>query len=129
MKFGDFKINREVGPEEIEYVEWITERGSKTRTGEHEFVPDRAFNTKMYATRGPRCPVRIFKEYLSRRPADMNSRDAPFYLASIPNPASKTWFKNDYLTMISVGKCICSQSSFLQVLLISLLALAKNSCY
>ena len=110
VKFGDFKINREVGPEEIEYVEWITERGSKTRTGEHEFVPDRAFNPKMCATGGPRCPVRIFKEYLCRRPADMNSRDAPFFLASIPNPASQTWFKKQPLGKNSLGSFMKSMS-------------------
>ena len=51
---------------EFLYVEWIIERGSKTRTGEHEFVPDRMFNPKMFATDGPRCPVKIFKEYLAR---------------------------------------------------------------
>ena len=105
-KFGDFKINREVGPKEIEYVEWITERGSKTRTSEHEFVPDRALSPKMNATGGPRCPGRIFKEYSSRRPEDMNSRDAPFYLASIPNPASQTGFTKQPLGKNSLGSFI-----------------------
>ena len=66
-KYGDIKIKYEYGPEGREYVEWIIERGSKTRTGEHEFVPDRKCNPKMFAIDGPRCPVKIFKEYYTRR--------------------------------------------------------------
>ena len=88
VKFGDFKIKIEDGPQGKEYVEWSTERGSKTRTGKHQFVPDRSFNPKMYATAGPRCPVKLFRGYLARRPPEMNSEDCPFYLAAITNPAS-----------------------------------------
>ncbi|CAH3170923.1 unnamed protein product, partial [Porites evermanni] len=71
VKYGDIKIKCEDGPEGREYAEWIIERGSKTRTGEHEFGPDRTFNPKMFATDGPRCPVKILKEYLARRPPEM----------------------------------------------------------
>lgn len=78
-KFGDFKIQCEDGLQGKEYVEWITEQGSKTPTGEHVFVPDRPFNPTMYTTGGPRCPARIFKEYLARRPPEMSSSDSPFY--------------------------------------------------
>ena len=59
------------------------EHGSKTRTGENDFVPDRSFNPKMYATGGPRCPAHIFKEYLARRPPKMSTSDSPFCLAAI----------------------------------------------
>ena len=51
-------------------MEWLTVRGSKTRTREHKFVPDRMFNPKMYATGGPRFPVSIFKEYLTKPPPE-----------------------------------------------------------
>lgn len=103
VKFGDFQVKQEDGPEKKTYVEWVTERGSKTRTGEHEFVPNRPFNPKMYATGGPRCPVYIFQEYTRRRPVDMNYPDAPFYLASIPRPATVTWFKKQPLGVNSLG--------------------------
>ncbi|KAK3741464.1 hypothetical protein QZH41_002863 [Actinostola sp. cb2023] len=61
VRIGDFEVKTEEGKE---YVEWIKERGSKTRTGEKEFIPDRPFNPKMFATGGPRCPVKLFKELL-----------------------------------------------------------------
>ena len=83
VKFGDFKIKIEDGPQGKEYVEWSTERRSKTRTSEHQFSPDRSFNPKMYATAGPRCPVKLFRGY-----PEMNCEDSPFYLAAITNPAS-----------------------------------------
>ena len=40
----------------------------------------------------------------------MNSRDAPFYLASIPNPASQTWFKKQPLGKNSLGSFMKSMS-------------------
>ena len=91
VKYGDIKIKCEDGPEGREYVEWTIERGSKTRTAEHEFVPDRKFNPKMFATDGPRCPAKIFKEYLARRPPEMAIADSPLYLASIVKRSSHFW--------------------------------------
>jgi len=110
VKYGDIKIKCEDGPEGREYVEWIIERGSKTRTGEHEFVPDRKFNPKMFATDGPRCPVKIFKEYLARRPPEMASADSPLYLASIVKPSSHIWFKRQPLGKNSLGSFMKSMS-------------------
>ena len=101
-RFGDFQIKQH-GPKQMKYIEWVTERGSKTRTGENEFVPDRPFNPKMFATGGPKCPVFIFEEYVRRRPVDMNYPDAPFYLASIPKPATSTWYKKQPLGANSLG--------------------------
>ena len=110
VKYGDIKIKCEDGPEGREYVEWIIERGSKTRTGEPEFVPDRTFNPKMFATDGPRCPVKIFKEYLARRPPEMASADSPLYLASIVKPSSHIWFKKQPLGKNSLGSFMKSMS-------------------
>lgn len=103
VRFGDFQIREGDGVGGVRYVEWVTERGSKTRTGENEFVPDRPFNPKMFATDGPRCPVKMFTDYMSRRPPDMNYSDAPFYLASIPRPASPIWYKKQPLGKHSLG--------------------------
>ena len=57
----------------------------------------------MYTTGGPRCPVLIFKTYLSRRPSEMGSPDHPFYLAAIQNPVSGIWFKKQPLGKNSLG--------------------------
>ena len=97
-------------PEGRDYVEWITERGSKTRAGEHEFVPDRTFKPKMYATGGSHCPVSIFKEYLARRPPEMAAADSLFYLASIVKPSSNIWFKKQPLGRNSLGSFMKSMS-------------------
>ena len=97
-------------PQGRDYVEWITERGSKTRTGQHEFVPDRTFNPKMYVTGGSHCPVSIFKEYLARRPPEMAAADSPFYLASLVKPSSNIWFKKQPLGKNSLGSFMKSMS-------------------
>ena len=110
VKFGDFQIKCEDRPQGKEYVEWITERGSQTRTGEHDFVADRSFNPKMYATGRPRCPVHIFKEYLARLPPEMSLSDSPFYLAVILSPISQLWFKKQPIGKNSLGSFMKSMS-------------------
>ena len=60
-------------------------------------VPDRTFNPKMFATDEPRCPVKIFKEYLAKRPPEMASADSPLYLASIVKASFNIWFKKQSL--------------------------------
>ena len=100
---GDFEVKKEDGDDGKEYVEWVTERGSKTRSGEQDFVPDRAFNPKMFATGGPRCPVNIFKTYLSRRPYEMRSPHHTRYLAAIQRPVGEIWYKTQTLGKNSLG--------------------------
>lgn len=51
----------------------------------------------MFASDEPSCPVKIFKEYVSRRPPEMNQPDAPFYLTAIPKPSTEIWFKRQPL--------------------------------
>ena len=101
VKYGDFQVKTD---EEIEYVEWIKERGSKTRTGVNEFVPDRPFNPKMFASGGSRCPVKLFKEYISRVPPEMKKTESPFYLAAIPKPSSEIWYKRQPLGKHSLAQ-------------------------
>ena len=110
VKYGDIKIKCEDDPGGREYVEWIIDRGSKTRTGEQEFVPDRTFNPKMFATDGPRCLVKIFKEYLARQPPEMVSADSPLCLASIVKPSSYIWFKKQPLGKNSLSSFMKSMS-------------------
>ena len=64
----------------------------------------------MFATDGPRCPVKIFKEYLARRPPEMASADSPLYLASIVKPSSHIWFKKQPLGKNSLGSFMKSMS-------------------
>ena len=47
----------------------------------------------MFATGTDRCPVQIFKFYLSKRPIDLRNK-GPFYLGIIKDPANEDiWFK------------------------------------
>jgi len=64
----------------------------------------------MYATAGPRCAVKIFREYLTRRPPETNSGDAPFFLAAITNPACMIWYKKQPLGENSLGSFMKSIS-------------------
>ena len=55
----------------------------------------------MFATSGPRCPVQLFKQYLSRRPLEFRDK-GPFYLAVIDNPKTKVWYKKQRLGVNSI---------------------------
>ena len=63
MLFGDIAI--ETDEEGREYIVWLTERSTKTRTGERPLGHKRAFNPKAFATNTNRCPVQIYKDFLS----------------------------------------------------------------
>ena len=47
----------------------------------------------------PYCPIRVYKEYKARRPADLNADDCRFYLRPISSPKSDIWFSHQ-----AVGK-------------------------
>ena len=76
MTWGDVVVKEDQRGEYLEYNERIT----KTRKGEPGNT--RKFPPKAYATPGhPEiCPVRVFKEYDSRRPQKMKLPTSPFYL-------------------------------------------------
>lgn len=101
--FGDLQIRQEQDEEKREYVIWLTERGSKTRSGGKEFGAERYFDPRMYATGTGRCPVKYFKEYLARRPLEMTNPQDPFYLAVNKNPGTGIWFKKQPLGIHSLG--------------------------
>ena len=67
-------------------VEYITyeENPTKTRQG------GLRKKTKMFATGGPRCPVKLLKTFLSHRPEEMKS-NGPFHLAVIERLKSQVW--------------------------------------
>ena len=99
---GDLECRVEEGGKQ-EYVIWHTERGSKTRDGGKENSSERYFSPKMYATGGARCPVKMFKTYLWRRPQDMMKATDPFYLTPLQNPSGQKWFKRMPLGVHSLG--------------------------
>ena len=43
----------------------------------------------MFETRNDRCPVKSFRAYLTKRPADLRT-SGPFYLVVIYNPSCAT---------------------------------------
>ena len=73
-----------------EYVEFV-ENPTKTRQPGLSAKP-RTFLPKMFATGDDKCLVKIFKEFLSHRPREMQTT-GPLYLSCIKNPSSKVWFK------------------------------------
>lgn len=56
--FGDIVLCRDSDGQR--YLEWDTERGSKTRTGEKMSSHQRAFNPKAYETGSWDCPVATY---------------------------------------------------------------------
>ena len=46
----------------------------------------------MFTTGDEKCPVAIFKDYLSRRPPEIR-KTGPLYLSCVPNPSSQVWYK------------------------------------
>ena len=61
------------------------ERQTKTRTGE-DLRNTREIKPRMYEIpSSEHCPVKMYNAYKSKRPADFNEADKPFYLAAATN--------------------------------------------
>jgi len=58
---------------------------------------------KMFATGGARCPVGLFKEFLSRRPPELRET-GPFYLPATEKP----WYKKQRLGVHSIDQMVKS---------------------
>lgn len=79
-----------LGDDGIEYVEFA-EGPTKTRQGGLN-SKTREFQPRMVETGGNRCPVLLFREYVSRRPEGMQ-QSCPFYLLIKPKNRESTWYK------------------------------------
>ena len=77
MEWGDVSVAVVKGRETLI---WLTERGTKTRTGANPQGHKRKFESIAAATGTERCPVRIYKLFESHRPERMKKRNSPFYL-------------------------------------------------
>ena len=78
-----------------EYLEY-TERQTKTRSG-IDTSNVRKVLPKMFSTGGERDPVAVYKIYREKRPENMLSDDAPFYLAvnhTRKKESTRKWFKS-----------------------------------
>ena len=67
----------------------------------------------MFETRNDRCPVKIFRTYLAKRPAHLRI-SGPFYLAVIYNPSCAIWFKRSPMgvhTINNIMKNVISKST------------------
>ena len=99
--FGDFQLGRD--DQGVEYVEFCVERGTKTRNG-CEGQQERAFNPRMYAVGGYRCPVALFNKYVSVRPAHTKLAHSPFYLQPANTITQHIWYKNQPVGANSLSK-------------------------
>ena len=108
FRFGDFSVKST--SDGLEYVEFSAERGIKTRTGETTKSTNadaRAFKPKMWATpeNPDRCPVALFKKFVSHRLKDMCQPDSPFYLAINHKRADYSlWYKKQPLGINHIDK-------------------------
>ena len=59
----------------------------------------------MFETRNYRCPVKIFRTYLAKRPADLRI-PGPFYLAVIYIPLCAIWFKRSPMGVRTISNII-----------------------
>lgn len=106
MQFGDVKIEKDFSTG-CEYLVWLTERSTKTRNGERPLGHKRSFNPKAFATGTDRCPVKIFKEYVSHRPTEMCKDDSPLFLQvcyNVEYTSNKFWYFPKPLGKNSVGQ-------------------------
>jgi len=84
FRFGDLLLKKTTG--RAEFIAFACKRGAKTRTGEMEkstSADSHVFKPKMWATpdRPERCPLKIFQQFVDRRPPEMCQDDSPFYLS------------------------------------------------
>ena len=74
LTVGDLTVREHFNGQQ--YLE-LNERVTKTRRGDGN---RRAFAPKAWSNGTPRCPVFIFEQFMSRRPARMGHADSPFFL-------------------------------------------------
>ena len=90
MRLEDFRIMN--GDDGIEFVEFA-EGPTKTRPGGLSAKP-RQFQPKMFQTGEGKCPVALFRQYISRRPPNLRT-SGPFYLSIKYNRRAddEIWYK------------------------------------
>ncbi|XP_073248371.1 uncharacterized protein [Porites lutea] len=64
----------------------------------------------MFATGGQRCPVKLFKTFLERRPEEMRN-SGPFYLALNERPKTQVWYKRQRMGVNSINSFMKNMAS------------------
>lgn len=85
----------------VEYIQFNDLKPTKTRQGGLR-MKRRSQLPKMFATNDSKCPVSVFKAYLSHRPAKMKN-SGPLYLAVIPKPKTDVWYKAQKMGLSRIG--------------------------
>ena len=90
MKVDDFQLCKDDNG--VEFAQF-TEGQTKTRQGGLH-TKHRDFQPRIIAVGGERCPVALFKQFVSRRPQNLKTT-GPFYLSIKTNrkPDDNVWFK------------------------------------
>ena len=106
MMFGDLKIEKELN-NGAEYPVWLTERSTKTRTGERAMGHQRLFNPKAYATGEERGAVKLYRLFIS--PKTMCEDSTPLFLAvrhDIEYKNNVIWYHAKPLGVNSIGQFV-----------------------
>ena len=104
MRVEDFQIGRDENG--TKYVQFV-ENPTKTRQAGLSAKP-RSFLPKMFATGDKVCPVALFEEFLSRRPAELKSQ-GPFYLSCMQNTnSSQVWYKRQPMGIHKINEMMKS---------------------
>ena len=92
-------------------IEFVTyeENPTKTRQGGLR-KKRRVVQPKMFATGGQRCPVKLFKTFLERRPEEMRN-SGPFYLALNERPKTQVWYKRQRMGVNSINSFMKNMAS------------------
>ena len=100
----------------MEYLEWTTERESKTRHSD-ENEHQRCFRPKAYETGDRKCPVSCFKEFVYRRPEETKSPESPFFLAVRyrRKPEDQVSFVNNPMGKNKIGEFLSSATKKLSL--------------
>ena len=90
MTVSDFQFKKDDFDNEfVTLAEGITKTRQSGILEKHRLI-----QPKMFSTDTSRCPVNIFKLYLSKRPSQVRS-SGPLYLSIIHKPVSNSlWYKN-----------------------------------
>ena len=86
----------------VEYIEFLEDITKTRQKGLHH--TKRVTNTKMFATNGPRCPVKLWKIYVEHRPEDLRNTGR-FYLTPLPNYSTdhNVWYKRTPIGKNCIG--------------------------
>jgi hypothetical protein len=91
--FGDITVQQDEG-RNLEYLQ-LLDHGSKNRDGSHYQADARPVPPKVWATLHPtRCPVMLWKSWVTHRPAETKRDDSPLFLSPRICVLGKVWYKN-----------------------------------